>query len=604
MGTKIAAAALAALLVLSVNHVAVAEVAPVQPDPALSFLPDPTKVDWGAVTKSRAAKARTRSARADAPIHAEREAVGAHGANDTPASAEFIQNFGTRKGKTPRVTLLGDLAPDTGVPTLPPFAEDNGSVPLAGDTGVQRRILTSGVIGDGPHGSAGDGTGDFDFYRITGGTAGFTTATITTDTPTGDLDTVLGLYNADGQLLIFTDNTESGTDSRLVVPLQAGVVYYVLVSAAGPSMLPRDAMDSGSGTGIGSEGPYGLTVSTGESNADQDFFAVDLRAGDVIGASVAGAAKRLAVHDGRREVFGSSQDASGIYSPASPLPGGGNAVVDFVAPRDGRYTLGVQHGEGKYEVTFEVYRPGAEVEPSGTVQTLFLDFDGARVNTAIFGGPGVRQLSPFANFLSRWGLTDQNAVIDAVVASVRENFALKSTNPRFAVRILNSRDHADPFGQPNVTRLVIGGTVAESGINTIGIAQSIDPGNFGHEETALVLLDYLSDPAGPGSSLNTYLTPASNRTRFVGTAIGNVIAHEAGHLSGNWHQDQFNSVASLMDQGGNPAVMFGVGPDGVGGTADDVDVDFAEDVLNPGEGFAGVEDTVARTAWAYSRGAS
>ena len=57
------------------------------------------------------------------------------------------------------------------------------------------------------------------------------------------------------------------------------------------------------------------------------------------------------------------------------------------------------------------------------------------------------------------------------------------------VNVLNSRDHADPFGQPDVSRLIVGGTIAESGIDTIGIAQSIDPGNFETEETALILLD-------------------------------------------------------------------------------------------------------------------
>ena len=68
-------------------------------------------------------------------------------------------------------------------------------------------------------------------------------------------------------------------------------------------------------------------------------------------------------------------------------------------------------------------------------------------------------------------------------------------NQRFRLRILNSRDHADPFGKPNVSRLIVGGTIAESGIATIGIAQSIDPGNFATEETAVVLLDVLSAPA-------------------------------------------------------------------------------------------------------------
>ena len=41
-------------------------------------------------------------------------------------------------------------------------------------------------------------------------------------------------------------------------------------------------------------------------------------------------------------------------------------------------------------------------------------------------------------------------------------------------------------------------------------------------------------------------------------------------------------------------MLFGVGPDGVGGTADDVDVDFGDDAFSPAEGFVGTEDTLGR----------
>ncbi|MBB5957246.1 hypothetical protein FHS29_003839 [Saccharothrix tamanrassetensis] len=87
------------------------------------------------------------------------------------------------------------------------------------------------------------------------------------------------------------------------------------------------------------------------------------------------------------------------------------------------------------------------------MHTIFLDFDGARVNTSIYGlGGGLRDLSPLSDFLPRWGLAarDEHALIDAVIATVRENLeqdiAVKGTNPRVALRILNSRDHADPWG--------------------------------------------------------------------------------------------------------------------------------------------------------------
>jgi hypothetical protein len=56
-----------------------------------------------------------------------------------------------------------------------------------------------------------------------------------------------------------------------------------------------------------------------------------------------------------------------------------------------------------------------------------------------------------------------------------------------------------------------------------------------------------------------------------------------------------------MDQGGNFPTMFGVGTDRIGGTADDVDVDFGHDDFNPAEGFTGVENTLGRIAHGVTR---
>jgi hypothetical protein len=308
--------------------------------------------------------------------------------------------------------------------------------------------------------------------------------------------------------------------------------------------------------------------------------------------------------------MGSQQDATFIYPGNSPLPGGGRATLDHVARANGRYALMVTGaGSGAYDVTVEALRP-EEHQEKNAVQTLFVDFDGGFVNTGPLGGFGVVNMSPLASFLPRWGLTpaDEDALIDVILATVQENLnsdlAQQGGNPRFAVRVRNSRDNADTFGQTNVSRLVVGGTIAETGIDTIGISQSIDPGNFGHEETALILLDILGDPAGPPGdpSLNTYITPASDRIAFIGHAIGNIVSHEAGHFLGSFHVDQFDAQANLMDQGGNFPLLYGVGPDGVGGTADDPDVDYGDDAFNPGEGFTGTEETLIRTAFGLSKG--
>ena len=40
---------------------------------------------------------------------------------------------------------------------------------------------------------------------------------------------------------------------------------------------------------------------------------------------------------------------------------------------------------------------------------MFLDFDGERVNTGVFGGFGVVTLSPLQSFLGRWGLPNSRA---------------------------------------------------------------------------------------------------------------------------------------------------------------------------------------------------
>jgi hypothetical protein len=363
----------------------------------------------------------------------------------------------------------------------------------------------------------------------------------------------------------------------------------------------------GFGTGFGRKPAASITgqLSPGADLPDVDFYRVELNAGDVFAAKITGAAQRVTIFDPAGvEVQGSSQDLSSLYPAASPLPRGGNAIADHVASVGGTHFVAVAEGTGAYQADLQVHRPGLERELRP--QTIFLDFDGADVDMAIFGAePGVRTLSPFRTFLAGWGLTeaDEPAVARQIERTVRETMLedvrRRGNNPKVRLVLRNSLEHPDTFGAENVSRVVIGGTIDESGIPTVGIAQSIDPGNFGHEDTALVLQDLLSQPAGPGVSLNTYITPASDRIAFVGEAIGNIVAHEIGHYVGGWHTDNTNALVNIMDAGGGPRVadFFGVGPDRVGGTADDTDNDLAADAYRPLEEFTGVIDNLNRTAF-------
>ena len=130
--------------------------------------------------------------------------------------------------------------------------------------------------------------------------------------------------------------------------------------------------------------PFVITA----AEVDVDFFAFDLAAGDVIGATVSGGATELTVYrlDGTQMVGAEGTDvASALYPPESPLPGGGNTTFAYVAEEPGDYAVQIDGAAGRYDAKVEAYRPGSETDQAESVQTVFLDFDGARVNTGDLG---------------------------------------------------------------------------------------------------------------------------------------------------------------------------------------------------------------------------
>ncbi|MEP7089283.1 MAG: PPC domain-containing protein [Nocardioidaceae bacterium] len=584
------------------------------PDPLLAELPAGVHPDLSYWRHRRASQATRRVAarstragrlqRAAVPTpvaYAEHEPPTSVGENDTWSTAEQIADVGVGQPYQ-AVVATGRLAVKAITVRRGGTKEDQGSIPRATPTRIgphRERLTLSSRIGDGPHGRARDRHGDFDFFGVHA-TAG---QRIDADTIGSRIDTVLVVYTRAGRIVASNDDADDGTTTSALSysPTVTGD-YFVMVAGFSPrGSVPANPFRTASGTGAGAEGFYKLRIT--ERLVDRDFYAVHLDSGQLLGGVLTGGAHtvRVTKPDGTRMVA-SQQDASGSYPAQSPLPGGG-ATFAYVAEEPGWYAVSAEDGQSAYRLLLETYKPGTATTRT---QTIFLDFDGARINTNIFQGPGVSTLSPLRSFLGRWGLSasDESAVISATVATVKhdlsETLVARGLNKSVKVEVLNSRDDPDLFGDPDVSRVVVGGTINQSGIPTIGISQSVDPGNYAHEESALVLLDEVSAPPGADDSLNTYLGVGSDRVAFVGRALGTLVAHETGHLIGSFHTDNANAKVNLMDAGGQSfGSFFGVGPDGVGGTADDTDVTFDEDAYSPDEGFAGRENTLNVSAWAF-----
>ena len=497
--------------------------------------------------------------------------------------------------------------------------EDDGAIDLATMVILRPRtsVRCSGMIGDGPHGQFG---GDFDYYAVDALRGDALVADI--DVPPGSaLDAFLTVYDDEGTTVATNDDFD-GRSSRVAWPVSDDGTYYVAVGAFGS--VQADPFDSASGSTPGSLGAYELTLATTDyTEPDIDVYLVDLEIGDAFSAGFTTPGQVTILDPNGVVVMQTNTSAVIRYPQDHPLRFAGNAGGDHVAAAAGMHAVILDGGPASYSGELRVRRSGLSDAPGDDVQIFFLDFDGASFDGAIFN-PAVavgstRTLSPMADTLPRWGLSssDENAVIDAVLDKFQSalqfelydsggngNRDATGTGGELDIVILNSRDHDDPWGQPNVSRIIIGGSRIEAGINVTGIAQSIDPGNLAPEETALVLLDLLSDPAGgPRLTLNDIdAAPGVTRAVVVGDGIGAVAAHEAGHLLGNWHTAPFNGVPNIMDTADDMPSLLGIGSDLVLGSPDDPAMAFASDQYVVREGLRGTENSAARAAHGLSTG--
>ena len=354
---------------------------------------------------------------------------------------------------------------------------------------------------------------------------------------------------------------------------------------------------------------------------DTDFYSFDLNKGDIIDArlnSTALTTRVLALYSptGQELMLATGDNLLAAPNSTTPRFTDGAVNLTYVVDAPGRYQLRVGDQIGSYALNLRGYRPRSEATPVGTIPILLLDFDGGLFNPQLINAPlNVGRLTPISNELGTIGLTaaDTPRVIDEITNRVQVKFNRVGTtgtngyffgtgNPGdFSVWVTNTKDHPELIGVPGVTRILVGANDATDfgfPAGVLGVAQSVDVGNFDLSENAIVLVGQtlIDAAAGPISGTSTALQLFAELTAMV-------IAHEAGHTYGGVHQDPTNNVFGIMDQFYDPVISGGFGIDGIFGNADDTPLQFTKDAFAPTLGMifgGGVSDTIANMAFGLS----
>ncbi|KAA1247688.1 T9SS type A sorting domain-containing protein [Aquimarina sp. RZ0] len=552
--------------------------------------------------------------------------------NNTPATAEMLPNFGTAENNTSNILIKGGLAVNDSIRSLEKIIaakeENNGTIPLSqklelvdfeDSLNIQKQtFITSSIIKNTPRPSNNDTIIDVDMYEF------FAEKNSLVEIKVSNLETLdffprIAVVTEEGfhfgSRFSQLEDGEISVTLEFVAPLTKK--YYIFI---GPSnSFVTDPFDSINGTiklipeaPIG-EGSYELKTSVYKKFSDVDHYAMDLEKGDVFGIAVKDflhprTLVSLLHPDGtlgiKTNVFTNTS-----VSEASIGPTSGETSFTYVIPENGRYVIKMEENIGKYQAELAVSRPGFETNNKGKKQFIYLDFTGVEeITLREFLKLGdedpdnevlnrVRSISPFKDFLENWNI--ENNVFSLIKSAVditkvvKENFKdleKSNINPDFEVTVLSDYGN-DRLGKriPQIletigvpySRVIIGGTSAEFGIPTIGLANNFDIGNYEYEDDAIVLLDLLSNPDSPFNitSINSVPLAEGYTTKDVmPVVIGNIVSHEIGHYLGNAHSDSFNNTPTLMDEGSAGIVnLTGVSLGGAFGDPTTKDIDFVKD---------------------------
>ena len=311
------------------------------------------------------------------------------------------------------------------------------------------------------------------------------------------------------------------------------------LSACDPSLFPGIMNPQNMpGTSFASAGLITLdannsvVINDSISGAEVDVFDLGpMAVGDRIKVTVNGATgsvldPTLAIFDADEEVFAINDDID--------LAGGNfnSEIDDFVADAGDHYYVCITKffagGQGgAYVATIQITRGGTA--PTPPMQFLLLNFAGG---PATIQGEGSFNLPAFDAADIDAAYAGQTATIKQTIAdTVRENFdgtgivvVTSDENPMLTAGTFSTLH----FGAFSGTKF--------------GVADDVDTGNRNRCDDGIIFTNQFDDPFATQPSVNG-----------IAVAIGNVAAHEAGHLLGLNH---VGDVTALMDNTGSASTLL------------------------------------------------